>query len=253
MTARRTIGLVVSLGCAAGLADEPETYELPSFGLEADGGAADEEPAFPSDGGVLVVPPLAPAPSTRPAPPPRWGRISGGVSLLATGLTQVFLGAEVALFGALAGTPAPSENHVGHAEGWLLMAGAHGAWGAVGADGCRGTPLCGTRGLGGLSLKGGWAHGLVDVSDGVAHPQAMYFAQLDVALSRFEIESAPLAPGLSTWELLTRLRLGLHWTSGDAATNSNAFRFMATLVFEAIPVSDGTQTVSLGASLGLGF
>jgi hypothetical protein len=242
----RLVAIAVTLVRVVGFAEEPEIYELPNFD--------------PPDAGVVAAPtpmePPAPppaAPTPRPLPPPSWGRISGAASLLATAFTQVFVGADVGLFGTIAGTPADSAEHPGFGEGWLLQVGAHAAWGAVASEWCRGTPLCGSRGLGGLALKGGWARGRLGLTDAVAHPQTMYFAQLDVALSHFSIESAPLSPGRRTWEFLTRVRLGLHWTSPDAASSTGALRLVATIVLEAIPVSDGTQTVSLGASVGLGF
>ncbi len=226
-----------------------EEFALPAFA--ADAGVPDEPEG--ADAGVPSAPPLLPPPAPVRPPPPRWARVGGSLSLLFTGLTQVFLGGEVTLLGTLAGTPAPSTEALGEAEGWLFQAGVQGGWGRVGAPQCRGSAFCATRAFGGVSFKGGWARGTVSLVDGVTRAQTMYFGQLDVDAAHFDIESAPLSPGRRTWELLTRLRAGLQWTSANTRATTTGVTLLGAAVVEAIPVSDGTQTVSLGFSLGLGF
>jgi hypothetical protein len=138
-------------------------------------------------------------------------------------------------------------------EGFLLQLGAQGDYARVGGPRCGGTALCATRGAGGLALKGGWARGLPSVQDGVARAQTMYFGQLDVLVSHFDIESAPLSPGVHTWELVTRLRLGLHFTSDSNRVTTTGVTLLLAAVIEVIPLSSVTQGVSFGANAGIGF
>lgn len=245
---------VLLLGLLLGgraLAQAPEEFALPPFEAAApDAGV--ERP----DAGVPSAPPLpvveAPAPAGAP-PPPRWNRLAGFTTLLATGLTQGYLGLEVGVLATVVGTPAPSPEALGEAEGWLLQAGVHGAWGKVATPLCRGTAFCATRTFGGVSVRGGWARGTVALKDGFTRAQTQYFAQLDVDAAYFHIESAPLSPGRDTWELLTRLRLGLQWTAPGARLTTTGVTLLGAAVLEAVPLGDGTQTVSLGASVGFGF
>jgi hypothetical protein len=242
------VGLVLVVGPAR--AQAPEEFPLPAFDAPAADGGVDA-----ADAGVPSVPPL-PAPTVGapvPPPPPRWNPLAGFTTLLVTGLTQGYLGLEVGVLGTVVGTPAPSREVLGAAEGWLLQAGVHGAWGKVATPLCRGTAFCATRTFGGVSVRGGWARGTVALKDGLTRAQAQYFAQLDVDASYFHLESAPLAPGRSTWELLTRLRLGLQWTAPGARLTTTGVTLLGAAVLEAVPLGAGTQTVSVGASVGFGF
>ena len=210
-----------------------------------------------ADAGVPSAPPLPepeppPAPP-KPPPPPSWSRGGGSLSVLFTALRDYAVTGEISLLGTIAGRPAPSDLVPGEVEGFLLQLGAQGDYARSGGPLCRGTALCATRGAGGLALKGGWARGLPSVQDGVARAQTMYFAQLDVLVSHFDIQSAPLAPGVHTWELVTRLRLGLHFTSESNRVTSTGVTLFLAAVIEAIPLSTGTQGVSFGGSAGIGF
>lgn len=226
-------------------------------------GQVDEYLSFPADAGVAeqpsppplpppVAPPAAAAPR-RPPPVPTWTRAGGSVAVLFSALTFHSLGLEASLLGTLVGRPAPSPEVPGEVEGWLLQGGVEGGYARVGGPPCEGSPLCATRISGGLGAKAGWARGLPQVHDGATRLQTMYFAQLDVLLAHFEIPSAPLSPGVRTWELLTRLRLGLHFTSERSRVTSTGVTFMAAAIVEAVPISSGTQGVSLGFAAGLGI
>lgn len=247
----RAVLLVGLLWGAGARAQAPEEFPLPAFETEAVDAGVER-----SDAGVPSAPPLPVVEGQEPAgppPPPRWNPLAGFVTVLATGLTQGYLGLEVGVLTNLLGTPAPSVEALGEAEGWLLQAGVHGAWGKVATPLCRGTAFCATRTFGGVSVRGGWARGTVALKDGFTRAQTQYFAQLDVDAAYFHIESAPLAPGRDTWELLTRLRLGLQWTSPASRRTTTGLTLLGAAVLEAVPLGAGTQTVSLGASLGFGF
>ena len=213
-------------------------------------------PPFEFDAGVSSAPPLPqpepPPVAAKPPPPPFWTG-GGSASLNFSALRDYSLGGEVTLLTTVWGTPAPSEEEPGHVEGFLFQVGVQGDYARSGGPVCRGTPFCATRFSGGAALKGGWARGLPGLSDHATRTQTMYFAQLDVLLSHFDIESAPLAPGLKTWELVTRLRLGLHFIAPANRLTSAGVAFLVAAVIEAIPVSAGTQGVSFGASVGAGF
>lgn len=236
------LGVVLCAGVVRAQVDEQ--YGLPSFA--ADAGVEPSAPPLP--------PPVeAPPPPPKPPPPPSWTKIGGSLSGLFTGLRDYFLGFEVTLLGTVVGVPARSEEVPGEVEGWVLQAGVQADYGRAGGALCRGTPFCASRAGGGLSLKGGWARGLPAVTDHVTRMQSMYFAQLDVLLTHFNIASAPLAPGMRTFELLTRLRLGVHLTAERSRVTTTGLTFFLAAVVEAIPVSSGTQGVSVGASAGLGL
>jgi hypothetical protein len=81
----------------------------------------------------------------------------------------------------------------------------------------------------------------------------MYFGQVDVLLSNFNIESAPLAPGVNAWELIVRGRLGLHFTSDAARTTFTGVTVFVAALVEGIPASSVTKGVTIGACAGIGF
>ena len=221
-------------------------FALPQFEDLADAGLpVPSSPPLPE-----VVPRPGPP---KPPPPPTWSRLGGSTSLLFTALRGYSLGADLSLLARVAGTPVHSPTAPGEVEGCLLSVGAQGGYGRAGGPLCEGTPLCATRISGGLAVKGGWARGLPSIRDGVARAQTMYFGQLDVLLSHYEIESAPLAPGLRTWELVTRLRVGLHFTSDANRATFTGVTLLVAGIVEAIPVSSGTRGVSFGLCGGLGF
>lgn len=235
------ITLVSSAASAQG-----EEFAMPTFESPGDAGLpAPSAPPLP-DAVPLPGPP-------KPPPPPSWSRFGGSTSVLFSALREYYVGAELALLATLTGIPVPSPSVPGEVEGFLLQLGALGGYGRVGGPQCRGTVLCATRISGGLALKGGWARGMPSVRDSVARAQTMYFGQLDVLLSNFDIESAPLSPGLRTWELLTRLRVGLHFTSDASRVTFTGVTLFAALLLEVIPVSSYTQGVSLGFCAGIGF
>ena len=62
-----------------------------------------------------------------------------------------------------------------------------------------------------------------------------------------------IAPGVNTWELLTRFRLGLHFTSESARATFTGVTTFAAVFIEAIPVSQATRGITLGGCLGIGF
>lgn len=236
--------LLVTLVSAAAWAQEEE-FSLPPLG-QPDAGLP--EPSAPP----LAPPSPLPEPP-RPPPPPTWAKLGGSASAFFTALRDYSVGAEVTLVYALAGTPAHSPTVTGEVEGALLQAGLQAGYARAGGPLCGGSTLCATRISGGVAFKGGWARGLPSVRDGVARAQTMYFGELDVLLANFDIESAPLAPGINSWELLTRLRLGLHFTSEASRSTYTGVTLLLAAVVEAIPLSRVTQGVSIGACAGLGF
>jgi hypothetical protein len=237
--------LLLSLMSGAAFA-QGEEFSMPAFSTAADAGLP-----VPTAPPLPVVEPRPGPP--RPPPPPTWSRIGGSTSLLFAGLRDYYLGAELSLLATLAGTPEHSPSVPGEVEGFLFQLGAQGGYGRGGGPLCLGSPPCATRVTFGLAVKGGWARGLPHIGDGVARAQTMYFGQLDVLAGHYEIESAPLSPGVRTWELIARLRLGLHFTSdASRATFTGVTLFLAALI-EVIPVSSATRGVSIGACGGIGF
>lgn len=233
--------LLLSLISATTFAQESD-FVLPEF--EA------RDAGFPEP-----TPPPTPAPDTvtpRVPPTPKWAPFGGSLSAMFTAFQEYFLSAEFSLLVTTVGTPTASETAPHEFEGWLLQLGGTAFVGTAGNAVCDGTVFCATRGGGGAALKFGWARGLPNVTTGYTRPQTMYFGQLDVMFSYFGIESAPLSPGLQTAELMTRLRFGVHLTTGSRVT-STGFTFLIAGVIQAVPVSNGTQGVSFGANLGIGF
>ena len=241
-------GLLVVLMVFSGAAfAQGEEFSLPAFQEQVvDAGLPD-----PSAPPLPQVTPL-PAPP-KPPPAPSWARLGGSTSVLFSGLQSYSFSIEVALLVLVVGTPEHSPTVPGEVEGFLFQAGVEGAYGWVGGPLCQGTTFCAKRGAGGVALKGGWARGLPNVRDGVARAQSMYFGQLDVLASNFDLESAPLAPGVNTWELLTRLRLGFHFTSETARATFTGVTTFAAVFIEAIPVSKATRGITLGGCVGIGF
>lgn len=224
-----------------------EEFGLPAFEeVAVDAGVPD--PSAPP----LPQPSALPKPPG-PPPPPSWARLGGSTAVMFSALQNYYFGAELALLATVAGVPVSSPTVPGEIEGFLFQLGVQGGYGRVGGLLCSGSTLCATRISGGVAAKAGWARGMPSVRDGVARAQTMYFGQLDVLLSNFDIESAPLAPGLNTWELVTRGRVGLHFTSdASRVTFTGVTLFVAALV-EVIPVSSGTRGASIGVSAGVGF
>ncbi|MGV3622772.1 MAG: hypothetical protein ACO1OB_18275 [Archangium sp.] len=237
----RAVSLVVVLISAAAFAQEDD-FALPRFEA-ADAGVVD------------LTPPPTPAPDTAPPrtpPTPKWAPLGGSLSAMFTAFQEYFLSAEFTLLFTTVGTPIASPTVSNEYEGWLMQLGGTTFIGTAGGPLCDGSVFCATRGGGGAALKVGWARGLPNVVTGMTRPQTMYFGQLDVMFSFFGIESAPLSPGVQTAELLTRLRLGIHLTTGSRVT-STGFTFLLAAVIQAVPLSYGTQGVSFGANVGLGF
>lgn len=220
-----------------------EEFSLPPFEGPADGGLPD--PSAPP------LPPATPLPG--PPPPPSWSRFGGSASVLFTALREYYLGGEITLLINFAGTPVPSPTVPGEVEGLLFQLGGQAGYGRAGGLRCAGTALCAERISGGLAVKGGWGRGLPSVQTGVARAQTMYFGQLDVLLGNYDIESAPLSPGVNTWELITRLRLGLHFTSDASRVTFTGVTLLGAALVEVIPLSNATRGVSVGACLGMGF
>ncbi len=239
--------LVVLMVFSAEAFAQGEEFSLPAFqDLPADAGLPDPSVPPMPQGTSLPGPP-------KPPPAPSWSRLGGATSVLFSGLQSYSFSIEVALLVLVVGSLEHSPTVPGEVEGFVFMAGAEAAYGWVGGPLCQGTMFCAKRGGGGLALKGGWARGLPNVRDGVTRAQSMYFAQLDVMASNFDIESAPLAPGVNTWELLTRLRLGFHFTSESARATFTGVTTFAAVFIEAIPVSKATRGITLGGCVGIGF
>lgn len=239
------ITLISGLAFAQG-----EEFSLPPFEEASTPDAGFPEPSKPP------MPEVAkPAGPPKPPPEPSWARLGGAVSVLFSALNGYYFGAEVTLLATLAGTPIRSPTVVGEIEGFLLQAGVEGSYGRVGGLLCEGSPFCATRISGGAALKAGWARGMPSVRDSVARAQTMYFGQLDVLLSNFDIESAPLAPGVNAWEMIVRGRLGLHFTSEAARTTFTGVTLFAAALVETIPLSSVSDTrgVTLGFCAGVGF
>jgi hypothetical protein len=213
----------------------------------------------PADAGVPEPsPPPMPEVAKPPAPPkpppdPSWARMGGSASVMFSALNGYYFGAEVALLATVAGTPIRSPTVVGEIEGFMLQVGGEASYGRVGGLVCEGSPFCAQRISGGATLKAGWARGMPNVRDNVARAQTMYFGQVDVLLSNFNIESAPLAPGVNAWELITRGRLGLHFTSDAARTTFTGVTLFAAAFVEGIPASSVTRGVTIGFCAGVGF
>ena len=238
---RLLILIIVSSSAAWAQVDD---FALPQF-AEADAGLpAPSAPPLPE-----VIPLAAP----RTPPPPSWSTLGGSAALLVSGLTDYSVGVDLALMATLAGTPVRSEVMLGEVEGWLLQAGVEAGYAKAGGPRCSGPLFCAARILGGLAVKGGWARGLPHAADTIARPQTMYFGQLDVLLGHYEIESAPLSPGLKTWELVTRLRAGLHFTSEASRVTYTGVTVQLAALVELIPVSSGTRGVTIGGCAGIGF
>ena len=238
-------GLLLVLLMSTAAFAQGEEFSLPQFD-EPDAGLP-----VPSAPPLPVVAPAKGPP--RPPPPPTWARLGGSTSFLIAGLRDYYLGAELTLVAAVAGTPIHSPTVPGEVEGFLFQVGAEGGYGRAGGPSCEGSKPCASRITFGLAVKGGWARGLPHAADGVARAQTMYFGQLDVLAGHYDIESAPLSPGVSTWELVTRLRLGLHFSSdASRATFTGVTLFLAALI-EVIPASSTTRGVSIGGCGGIGF
>lgn len=237
--------LLVTLVSAAAWA-QGEEFTLPPFEGPSDAG-------LPAPSAPPLPPPSSLPEPPRPPPPPTWSKLGGSASALFSALRDYSVGAELTLLYAFAGTPGRSPSVPGEVEGALLQAGLQAGYARAGGPLCGGSALCATRISGGVALKGGWARGLPSVRDGVARTQTMYFGELDVLLANFDIESAPLSPGINTWELVTRLRLGLHFTSEASRSTYTGVTLLLAAVLEAIPVSRVTQGISIGGCAGIGF
>jgi hypothetical protein len=227
---------------------QAEEFGLPQFEESASDAGVAPVPSAPP-----LPPPASPIKPVGPPPDPTWARLGGSASALFTALQNYYVGGEVALLVALAGTPVHSMAVPGEVEGFLFQAGLQAGYGRAGGPACGRSALCASRVSGGLAVKAGWARGLPNVRDSVARAQTMYFGQIDVLLSNFDIESAPLSPGLNTWELITRARAGLHFTSDASRVTFTGVTLFAAIVVEVIPVSSATRGVSLGGSIGIGF
>lgn len=224
-----------------------EEFTLPPF-EEGPADAGLPDPSAPP------LPPVAPPPGPpKPPPPPTWARLGGSASAVFSALENYYLGGELALLVTVFGVPVHSPVVPGEVEGFLLQAGLEGGYGRAGGLVCSGSAFCGTRASGGVALKGGWARGMPSLRDGATRAQTMYFGQVDVLLSNFDIESAPLSPGRNTWELLTRLRVGLHFTSDASRVTFTGVTLFAAAMVEVIAASRFTRGVSLGLCLGIGF
>ncbi|MDP2272904.1 MAG: hypothetical protein Q8K32_19360 [Archangium sp.] len=242
--------LVVLMVFSGAAFAQSEEFSLPAFQEQAPDAGLPDPSAPPLPPLATVAPPPGPP---KPPPAPSWARLGGATSVLFSGLQSYSFSIELALLVLVVGTPEHSPTVPGEVEGFLFQAGVEGVYGWVGGPLCQGTTFCAKRGAGGVALKGGWARGLPNVRDGVARAQTMYFGQLDVLASNYDIESAPLAPGVNTWELLTRLRLGLHFTSEAARATFTGVTLFGAAFIEAIPVSNATRGITLGGCLGIGF
>lgn len=241
-------GLLVVLMLFSGAAfAQSEEFSLPAFQVQApDAGLPDPSPPPLPQATPLPAPP-------KPPPAPSWAIVGGSTSVLFSGLQSYSFSIEAALLLLVVSSLEHSPTVPGEVEGFLFQAGLEGVYGWVGGPLCQGTTFCAKRGGGGVALKGGWARGLPNVRDGVARAQTMYFGQLDVLASNYDIESAPLAPGVNTWELLTRLRLGLHFTSEAARATFTGVTLFGAAFIEAIPLSQATRGITIGGCLGIGF
>lgn len=210
-----------------------------------------ELPSF--DAPDTAAPDAGPPPAPREPPTPTWLPIGGSLSAMFTAFQEYFMSAELTVLYTALGTPQPSLAVADEVEGWLLQVGGTTFIGAGGGPLCDGTVFCAVRGGVGAAMKVGWARGMPSVSTGVTRTQTMYFGQVDVLFSHFGIESAPLSPGVKTPELLTRLRLGLHLTTNSSRQTSTGFTFLFAAVVQGVPLSRGTQGVSFGLSVGVGF
>ncbi|MBL8910216.1 MAG: hypothetical protein JNM17_05855 [Archangium sp.] len=229
---------------------QPDEFSLPTFTPPTPEQPTPPQPAEPTPPPSA---PLSPLPVSRPPPAAEWARLGVSASLLVTALTTYFVGGDLALLVNVLGIPVSSDTVPGEVEGWVLLVGAEGGYGRAGGANCEGALFCASRASGGLLVKGGWARGLPHVGDSITRLQTMYFAQLEVLLAHYNIPSAPLSPGVKTFELLTRLRVGFHFTGDSSRVTSTGITLMAAAVVEVIPVSNGTQGVALGASVGGGF
>lgn len=237
------ITLISGLAFAQG-----EEFSLPEFEENASPDAGFPEPSTPP------MPEVAkPQGPPKPPPDPSWARLGGSVSVLFSALQSYYFGAELTLLATVAGTPVRSPTVVGEIEGFLLQVGGQASYGRVGNLICEGSPFCAQRISGGASVKGGWARGMPSVRDNVARTQTMYFGQFDLLASNFNIESAPLAPGVNAWELIVRGRLGVHFTSDAARTTFTGVTVFLAALVEGIPASAVSRGVTFGFSAGVGF
>jgi hypothetical protein len=173
-------------------------------------------------------------------------------------LTNLYLGGEVSVLGTL-GTPTRSPSSPGAVEGWLWQVGGQGSLGFVSGTVCRGAGFCGTRGAGGLALKGGWGRGVPD-REGWTTPSLMLYAQLDLLAGYFAIPSAPLVAEVSSWEAVGRLRLGAHFgalggapAAPGGAPGAGRVTLNGALLIEVVPVSRASRGVSVGFLVGIAF
>ena len=237
------ITLISGLAFAQG-----EEFSLPQFEESATPDAGLPEPTTPP------MPEVAKAPGPpKPPPEPSWARLGGSVSALFSALQSYYFGVELTLLATVAGTPIRSPTVTGEIEGFLFQAGVQAAYGRVGHSFCEGTPFCAQRISGGASAKAGWARGMPNIRDNVARAQTMYFGQVDVLLSNFNIESAPLAPGVNAWEMIVRGRVGLPFTSEAARTTFTGVTLFVAGLVEGIPASSVTRGVTIGFCAGIGF
>lgn len=230
--------LAAAVVLASAAQAQGQEFTLPAFTSAPDGGVPEPSPPPPppADANPLIIP------KEKPPAQPRWNRIAGSVGALVTGNQQLYLGGELTLLAALGSLKPAGERAV---EGWLFMAGANANYGRVHGALCRGSTFCAERFAGGLALKSGWAKGAPG-SDGGTRANLMFYGQLDVLAAYFSLPSAPLAPGVSAWEALLRLRLGAHWSRlGESAAKSNLTANVA-LVIEGVPT-----VVNRGVSFGL--
>ncbi|MFO0601404.1 MAG: hypothetical protein U0228_39250 [Myxococcaceae bacterium] len=252
------VGALIVLAPQPCRAEQPDEFSLPQFAIDA--GTPEPPPApppfeLPEDDTRGVPPPeldptLAPP---APPPPPTWARLGVSATLVATALTTYFFGGDLAVLVTALGTPEHSKTVPGEVEGWVMQVGLEGGYGRAGGALCDGAIFCASRAFGGLVLKTGFARGLPHLGDSITRLQTFYFAQAEAALSHYDIPSAPLAPGVKTFELLTRLRFGLHLTSESNRRGSTGVTLMIAAIVEGVPVSKGTQGIAFGLSAGAGF
>lgn len=254
-------GLVVTvvLASSAALA-QAEEYALPDF-AHPDAGAPAPQPgadefALPDFARVPSTspPPLMQGPvqsAPLPPPPPRWAPFSATINAGLAGLTSYEGWFDGGLYGLAYSTQRVSDDQPGELEGWLLQVGASASFGFTGGAFCQGSAFCGNRLTGGGSARLGWGHGTPGVRDGVTRPRFFTFGQLDALLGHFTVESAPLSPGVRTWEFVTRLRGGVMINTGGGTATSSGVTFSFAAVVQLVAVGQGTQGVLLGAAVGL--
>jgi hypothetical protein len=255
------LGLVTP---ATSNAQNETDFTLPSFDLPTDAGLP-PPPLMPTLDGLpppIVDPPPPPGgPTEKPdefalTPPkggaaeakaqmpqgdPFWNKSSVSIAALGLGNKMFYIGAElVVLATTKLGVPAFKDSIY---SGWLFMGGVSIGGGGLNLLACGEQDLCASRISGGGVLKFGWGEGQSEKS-GATRIRKMYFVQTEVLLGRFVIPPAPLTRNVSTWELVTRLRLGYQ---GLVST------FHIAAVVEVIPVSLETKGISFGLALGFAF